>query len=677
MRRRGIPLLPCLVLAFTPSVALGEWTAFLPTPFENGAFLEGYTSFERDKLHNGPASTRWTDTFFKETLTLYSVGYSYHPRFIQYRCSISGAVKQENYDNTALDSAGGWQYKTGLEYDLNLYALPEHPYNLQLFARQYEPLYKEQAATQHNLVETSRGTDFRYRSKPYFFHAGYVDDHVESAESDSDVQRAYVNGEYFKRFVNGNEVSFNAALIPSWFTGSQDLEGDTLQYSAGNYVSLQRARLTSTVSHDSFEQDSPSSGKVSSDQLSWYEFLTVYLPWRLRTDLTYRHQDAAATIEDPRGTQDDTRSDASDNIQLDVIHRLYESLDTTYTFMHDTYDSSGGDSTFVSNGITLNYNKVIPYGTLLAGTNAARGHTDSEGETDFVNEPFQSIFVPGSFVLGQQNIDPGSIVVFLRSPLPPFEAIRLEEDVDYLVTPVLNTFEIRVFNLPAEFVVPGTYNFFVSYSLRAGDFELRTDSYGGTVRFELFDRLVTPYFGYLALRSDVLSGTFPGEPLDSTTYTAGLLLQRGPWLARGEYQHVDWSIAPYQAWLAEVQYVTNINPTTSVYATASYLNKHYPHGTSQFQTQSLTEQTMSGSGSIQKQLFSRNLYLSGGGSYTRVQGLVDSNGYTLNSSLIWKIAKLDITLGVTAYASDSSGGGFTSTKRDHEFVYLKVRRRLF
>lgn len=665
------------MLGLAPSFASAQWTEFLPTPFENGAFLDGYMSFERDNLHVGRLSTKWTDTFFKEQLTLYSIGYSYHPRFVQYRFSVSGALRQENYDNSSFPSHG-WQEGTGLEYDLNLFILPEHPYNMQLFARQYEPLFKEQAATQHNLTQTSRGANFRYREKPYFVHAGYIDDTVESASSHSDVMRFYVDGEYFKRYASGNELSFTGAFNPSWFTASQGLEGSTLQYTAGNFVNLQRARLTSNVSQDSYEQKSPSSGKITNDQLSWYEFLTVYFPWNFRTDATYRYQNNDAKLDDPIGGQHRKLSNTSDDIQVNVIHKLYESLDSTYTFLHDSRNSSGGDTTFQSHGGTINYTKTIPRGgRILAGVNLARGDTDSKGRTDVVNDPFQGISVPGSFTLRQQNVDPQSIDVFLRSPLPPFDVIRLVEDVDYVVVPVLNTFEIRVFTLPPEFVVPGTYDFFAAYSLTTGTFELQTDSYGGNLDVQLFDRLVTPYVAYAAVRSDVLSGTFPGIPLDSTTYTAGLVLQRGPLLARGEYQDVQLNISPYRSWRADLQYVSNINPTTNVFASASYLNKYFPHGEFQSHPEAFTERTVSASGSIQKEFFARNLFLSAGGSYTHIQGLIDSDSYSVNSSLIWKIGKVELTIGANAYATDSSGAGSVSTNRDHQLVYLKFRRRLF
>jgi len=282
-------------------------------------------------------------------------------------------------------------------------------------------------------------------------------------------------------------------------------------------------------------------------------------------------------------------------------------------------------------------------------------------------------------VLGQPNADPFTIIVFLESPLPPFDLIQLVENIDYTVIPVQNTFEIRIFNLPPQFVVPGTYSFRVSYSLVPGEFKLRTDTYGANGSAQLFEDFFTPYFSYLAVRSHVVSGEFPGVPLNSTTYTGGLILQRGPLRVHGEYQDFQWDAAPYTAWLADVQYVSALTPTTSVYGVVSYLNKHYTQGSvpDYGNVTGYTEKTVTASANVQKQLLERNLFLSAGGTYSHLTGPVDTDAYAANGSLIWRVGKVELTVGANAYGSDSSGTNTVSTKRDHELVFIKFRRRLF
>src|SRR4029450_12450340 len=101
--------------------------------------------------------------------------------------------------------------------------------------------------------------------------------------------------------------------------------------------------------------------------------------------------------------------------------------------------------------------------------------------------------VPGFFTLAQPNVDPQSVVVFLRSPLPPFNVIRLVLGVDYTLTPVANLLEVQIVTLPPQFALPGTYDFTVSYSLTTGTFELQTDDVGYNVSVDLLDAMLTPY----------------------------------------------------------------------------------------------------------------------------------------------------------------------------------------
>jgi hypothetical protein len=659
-----------------PSFAFAAWTDFIPTPLDTEAFVDVFTSYERDDLRSGARSARWDDIFIKEKVTLFTYGYSYHPRFLRYQFSIAGIGKQERYDSNVIES-GGWTYGSGLEYDVRLTLLPEHFYNLDAFASRYEPVFKEQAATEHDSVATRYGASFRYRKKPYFLHASYTDETVDSDQSSSDVQRVSLDGQYFKRYESGNEISFNGAFNPSWFSNSVGLDGESTEYLLGNLLNLQWAWLNSSLTYSTFDQENRTAERFESEQFTWHERLTTYLPWNFRTDFSYRYQDSDNTIDERGGAFTRRLSDTTRDLQLDVIHKLFQSVDTTYTFLRDSRRSSGGKTTSLSHALSVRYAKHIPTGRLLAGTNLSRTDSDNEGSADVVNEPHPATPVPGSFVLNQENVAPESILVFLRSPLPPFEAILLEENVHYIVVPILNTFEIRVLTLPPQFVVPGTYDFFVSYSLTTGDFELRTDSVGANISFELFNHMLTPYFSYVTVDSDVLSGAFLGTPLDSTTYTAGLIFLRGPWRLRGEYQNLDWDISPQESWRGEIQYVAALNSTTNVYLTASYLNRHFSSGTSASFPVGYTEETSSATGNIRKQLFSRSMYISGGGSYSHVEGPVNSNAYSGNVSFVWTIGRLDVSVGASAYGSDTDGLMTVSTRRDRELVYVRIRRQLF
>lgn len=73
-----------MLAAVEPRATLAAWTDFLPRTFDNGAYLEVHGLFEEEENHYADRTFQWSDTFFKEKLTLFSNGYVYHPRFLLY-----------------------------------------------------------------------------------------------------------------------------------------------------------------------------------------------------------------------------------------------------------------------------------------------------------------------------------------------------------------------------------------------------------------------------------------------------------------------------------------------------------------------------------------------------------------------------------------------------------------
>src|SRR4051812_3313237 len=95
-----------LILAFVatlaPTAGHAQWTLFAPRQVARGSEIELFGSREREDYGSDLRRIGWRDTFFKEKLTLFSDGYIYHPRFLQYHVSLSGALKQESYESTLL-----------------------------------------------------------------------------------------------------------------------------------------------------------------------------------------------------------------------------------------------------------------------------------------------------------------------------------------------------------------------------------------------------------------------------------------------------------------------------------------------------------------------------------------------------------------------------------------------
>ena len=57
--------------------------------------------------------------------------------------------------------------------------------------------------------------------------------------------------------------------------------------------------------------------------------------------------------------------------------------------------------------------------------------------------------------------------------------------------------------------------------------------------------------------------------------------------------------------------------------------------------------------------------------------LPSTGAWSLNSSLSWKIGKLDVTAGANVYGSSTSGTTTVDSDRVHQYYYVTVRRVLF
>lgn len=663
-----------------PRVATAQWLDFLPRPLENGANVEAFSSFERDDLRGESRKTRWRDTYLRERLTLYSDGYSYHPRFILYHFSLAGSARQEEYVSTSTPSLG-WRQGDGWEYGARVVVLPEHACNLIVSAFRYEPLFKEQSGSQHDSVLTQHSATLRYRSKPYFGRVGYTDDSVDSGSSSSNVTRVGVDGTYVKEFSDGRELSFHGAYNPSWFSSSQGLDGRSVSYGGGNGLMLSPFRLTSNVSVMSFDQTGRNAGRFESDQVTWHEDASMALPWRFDANASYRYDRQETTMHQAEAPVE-TRDSRANGLNLNLIHHLYRSVTSTYAYIRNWQESVGGSSAAESQSAGMTYTKRIPHGRVLAGVNGAQTETDNRGQGSPVNEQ-DSTSLGGYFELRMTEVDlDQTIYVWLTNPRSPFQRVELARGANYRVEEVANVVRIYVENLVAggeDYTMPEAdyvYEFVVSYLLKPGHFALRTRSYGANAALDLFDNLLYPYFNYAAVRSDVLQGDFPGTPVDSDLYTTGLLVHYGPVRVRGEYQDLQWDVSPLQLWRADVQYVHVLNQTTNLTGSAAYENRHYGRGTSE-ERLAFTEESESVAGSVQKELLLRSMSVSLGGAYSHTQGLGESDMVSLSAGWSWTIGKMSLSAGVNGFRVETSGTTSLSTKRDHELVYVRLQRQLF
>jgi hypothetical protein len=112
-------------------------------------------------------------------------------------------------------------------------------------------------------------------------------------------------------------------------------------------------------------------------------------------------------------------------------------------------------------------------------------------------------------------------------------------------------------------------------------------------------------------------------------------------------------------------------------AAAEYLNRYYPNGSYLEAARAYREKRATASSNIQKEFFRRSLLASLGGSYSHFIGFNEGNAYSITSTLSWRIAKLDFTLGANVYHNDSEGPYTLGQRRTHQYYFLNVGRKLF
>jgi hypothetical protein len=67
--------------------------------------------------------------------------------------------------------------------------------------------------------------------------------------------------------------------------------------------------------------------------------------------------------------------------------------------------------------------------------------------------------------------------------------------------------------------------------------------------------------------------------------------------------------------------------------------------------------------------------LAAGGTYTKQQGRVRGDSFSLNASLNWRIGKLDLAVGASGYGSETQTYLAEPYKREHQYYYFRIRRQ--
>lgn len=676
--RRLIVVLAIAFLA-APTGASGDVREFIPRIYNNEGDLEIAAIYDDYKSTSAGKGSEYTDSFIAERFTLTTTGYVYHPRFIQFLGKLSLGFNQEKYTQTPASSLDQpWTNVTRGEYELRALVLPEHPYNLEAYTLRKEPLVRGLSAGLFRSTITSSGAMFKYKERPYNLLLSYDHSTIDSRTFTTGTDTFVASGAYTRdwgSFWGSYNHTENDTTQTQGPPNPSSNKGDT--YSLGNFLAFweKKVRLTSTVMENRFEQTSPQS-TVHDDRLTWQEQMNIDLPWRFEAGLSYRYDDDDQTTRYTDRPSETNLWSRNQNANVVITQRVYQSMVNSYSHNYWKNTSSNGESTSSTNILSSTYRKSIPRGYFNAGISLGRSVTEVSGGATVINETHNApIFV--EFTLQGTNIEQTSIYITVKS-VQTGNYLVLAKDTDYSVTRDGLTFRIRILSVPLEALNPDpfyVYEFPVTYSLVATDYKLETTNYGFSVKLNLFERLVNPYYIYYHSDQKVLSGFYPARAQTVNANTVGVSTERPSYTLLAEYQKYDSTLNPTNTFRAEGSYWKTFDETTSITANAYYTDTTYL-AVPELDTPEYTQTTIGGRVRGEMKFPRQNLIASLAVNYWQTKGFFTTQSSLVSALLTWKTGQLDLNLGADV-GSTVTDLQYGKQETNHYVYYLTMKRRLF
>ena len=662
------------MLAFPPP-AHGALKQFVPHIISSEGEIEIDALYESRKNTAGNTKQRVSDTFFSERIVLTATGWVYHPRFLLFLAKAGiGLAHEDVHSSYVLNESGGMHTTALPEYEFRAVLLPEHPYNLELYTLRRDRYLRGRVLPGFDTAGRDSGAVFKFKRRPYVFRLSYNLSHIESRYFSDDTKTLSSNASYLKDWGTfaGGYSHTNTGSSYSRFSAHYTSD----EWSFENQLRFFRNRLylDTNVSRISFNQESFFE-TIDDTRLTFNEKLNVDLPWNLNLNVYFNRFDETMKMEFSNLFEKTELTATTNNTGLTLRHKLYQSLVTVYNFNYLSLESTTGDSKGPLQSLSTSYTKKIPLGLLLAGLSFSTSKIERTGAPAVISET-SSARIFGEFTLNSTNIDKSTITIWVKSPVTG-SLVRLTRDVHYLVLSAGNTVRIQIISIPAEALSPDlsySYEFRATYRLISENASIETNTYGGSLRLELFDHFFNPYVSYLRSRQYIMSRR-PGEiPSDITTTTFGVLFQRSPFSLLAEYQNVDSNLNPYKTLRTVADYRNSIAVNTHLSAQICYRKTNYGKGA--FQTHELSERVFGGNGRLEKRYPKKNINLSAGVTYVRASGVADRQAYTFNGEFYWKMKQFELRVGV------GIGRSQVQYRRNEENslyqnYYVTVKRRIF
>ncbi len=659
------------VLLNLPSISAAEELSFVPSLTGSEADLELDMTSQTNEYTQGGTKTTTRGDFYGEKINAAAEGYVYHPRFQQFQTRVSGDLTESSVSGS---SSYGSRTTSALDYELRTIFLPEHPYNLELYAIHEEASAPGAFWAGQRAATTEKGADFNYKDNPYFLSMVYDTISVDSSVNRSDTYAYRLHGAY-----NGVIMSHSTNYAHSETHSSLDINTTAEQYAYGNAIRYADVVLNSRIGNDETSQKRPQELNFNSNVLTWTEELTAPLPWNFSTNGSFWYRDDVdRTSNGVTGAANTEEFNRSTTTTFNLSHHLYQSLTTNFTYGLLSNKSTLGEITGWSDSISSTYMKKIPVGRLTMGVQYGTSKMERQGTLTIIDEP-HNVALYGSFPLGTPDIIANTLVIKIKDPAakdPATGALITMPYTDYsydqrrgIVT--INSVAPATLQLDQAYV----YEFHVSYSL-ADQSTIDTDSMGYSMKLDVLENLLSAYYSYFNTSQEIESGSIAGGPDRTTTQVEGLSAQSGPYSGLIEHQTFESRLNPSDSWKTTAQYSVPAANNITYTVFLSTVHTHYLPSSGAFASSGYRETRTGADVRMDMKFPLHNLNYFLATSYYETRSLIDSNMLSLNSYLIWNVGLLSLNGGMQLSRSESMlPEGKTSLVA--QYYYVTLNRKLF
>jgi hypothetical protein len=507
------------VFIFLLSCIAFQTTVSQPYAQDDGLFfmerpklgLNGYYKFEDEKRHNPQYDTTTRSQDFRESMTVATNGWIYHPNLMEYHLSFEPQGEQEKFhlSPTTTDSNKSYERNTSLlAYDVGTTLLKNKPLSLNFFADRKTGQIDLSNAQNSDLDSESLGARLNFANATLpvslaVIHRQLDENGFYEWKEDRDEVQASIRHNaknsvtqlnvLYDNVDRKNRTSFENTDISSRTT-STDLTN------AYSFTDDNRVRLDSQI----YNMDAEYDGR---DQDTWIVSENLY--WALNPNLLTRYYTDYNRSEFGGSLNQQTRLGAS------LTHHLDDRLTTDLgaAAVINDYDD-GSEDRYLSN-LGFLYRRPIPWGSVGLGAAYDYALTMRNGSQSIVPTTDRLALSTGTVTsLDKENVDLGSIVVTDLTG-----AIVYTENIDYRIDTVGSIVNISRILLGA--IADGQqvivhYN----YQMNSGYDDSR---FGQKYQFnlELWSALYLSYW-FRRIDQDILSGEPPNNPQNDTSNTVRL-----------------------------------------------------------------------------------------------------------------------------------------------------------